>query len=363
MVNIKLVILYLSMCALPATSQEIAWHIQNNDRNDLLIRRHTAISAEYNVHPDHSCYEASRDSSTLRFCYPSVIISGIPKAGTSASYELLKEHPSFEPGHRKENCMALPYSNDALWEYFKTLANQTEAASKTGGNPKRLLSGCISIIVNLKLHEILRHPNTLYLLMTRDLSDLMWATYNFWCSPKYDGVEHCVDQKGRWADAQYHYRSPTLFHDLLVAQVEGKKQYGMGPLHYDICDEKSAGFYRDHENRLLGAGIEVDRILFIANEELSSNASSVWNKLTRAIGIVDREEKKHPSLKKFETFRVNTGAYKNVCVTVMTYPLSTRIQYDMLNRYFLLLHCTMLYMASYYSLSLEVRHNINNCIV
>ena len=70
-------------------------HIQD-DGNVLHTKQNNTISmsAKYNLNKGLACYEASCDSSTLLFYYPSVNISGIPKADTSASYELLKEQPS-----------------------------------------------------------------------------------------------------------------------------------------------------------------------------------------------------------------------------------------------------------------------------
>ena len=31
---------------------------------------------------------------------------------------------------------------------------------------------------------MLRHPHTLYVLMTRDYAEMLWSSYNFWCRAK-----------------------------------------------------------------------------------------------------------------------------------------------------------------------------------
>ena len=60
--------------------------------------------------------------------------------------------------------------------------------------------------------SMLRHPQTLYVLMTRDYAEMLWSSYNFWCRAKHDGFASC--DQSRWIDPAKHVRSPELFHEV-----------------------------------------------------------------------------------------------------------------------------------------------------
>jgi hypothetical protein len=146
-------------------------------------------------HPNkwHTCYEVvcqntwnrhcpaeGTPEATIDFCYPAVVITGMPKCGTSATYDLLSRYTGAILMFEKENC---PYTRRrSHWEYFHTLPRARDVT------PGRLLiDGCIDTQKNLMLRRLLHEPETLYIVMTRNYADMVWSSYNFWCKREYDG--------------------------------------------------------------------------------------------------------------------------------------------------------------------------------
>lgn len=119
----------------------------------------------------HSCYEyrlyvlRSEDgiedayyemTRTNRFCYPAIVVTGLPKCSTTALYHLLSQYPFSRASSGKENCLAKYYSKSIL-DYFDSLI-----VKKLRENDV-IINGCIDIINNVHVRNILRNPNTFYL--------------------------------------------------------------------------------------------------------------------------------------------------------------------------------------------------------
>jgi hypothetical protein len=128
----------------------------------------------------HSCYEfratpLDREDVTIEkgtFCYPSVIITGVRKAGTSALYSLLSKYSGAVTTAVKENC---PYIRDrSILDFFRSFPSQLEYG-------KVLIDGCADVSGNLHMRKVLRGPRTFYLVTTRDFSPWVWSAYVF-CS-------------------------------------------------------------------------------------------------------------------------------------------------------------------------------------
>jgi hypothetical protein len=131
---------------------------------------------------NHHCPNEGTPEATIDFCYPAVVITGMPKCGTSATYDLLSRYSGAILMFEKENC---PYTRRrSHWEYFHTLPRAHEVT------PGRLLiDGCIDTQKNLMLRRLLHEPETLYIVMTRNYADMVWSSYNFWCKREYDGFD------------------------------------------------------------------------------------------------------------------------------------------------------------------------------
>ena len=160
-----------------------------------------------------TCYEAecvgnscpADHNRLLRFCYPSIIITGLPKCGTSAMYALLSQFPGVILMADKENC---PYSRRrSHWKFFQSLPHY-----KNVKYDSLIIDGCIDTSRNILMRGLLRSPSTLYIILTRDYASMLWSAYNFWCNWSYDGP---TCDNTRWSQPGLHRRSPEAFHDII----------------------------------------------------------------------------------------------------------------------------------------------------
>jgi hypothetical protein len=82
------------------------------------------------------------------------------------------------------------------------------------------VNGCLNLHDTwLHLHYL--HPaDAKYFILLRDPADWLWAGWNFWVDDALDGRSGQVagaDAKKLWASANTEYRSPELFHELIVS--------------------------------------------------------------------------------------------------------------------------------------------------
>ena len=160
---------YLPINILSSVSSIGRWHdISKYDQSKKYTKSVFMIrSASYHDHSGiHSCYELrelNSNSSTAQilrsfsFCYPAIVITGVPKCSTSALYNMLESYPNTIRIQLKENC---PYDGSmkraSLFDFFQTLP-------RTIGKGKILIDGCLRLQVNMHVRAVLRKPNTFYL--------------------------------------------------------------------------------------------------------------------------------------------------------------------------------------------------------
>lgn len=116
------------------------------------------------TNPYHTCYESTCEgkhcpvdsSATIRFCYPAVIITGLPKCATSAVYDLISKFPGAITMHEKENCPST--RRRAHWIYFNSLPKMENIYSHS-----IVIDGCIDITNNMKIRDLIRNPVTHYI--------------------------------------------------------------------------------------------------------------------------------------------------------------------------------------------------------
>jgi len=168
------------------------------------------------------------------------------------------------------------------------------------------IDGCIDIINNMKLRNLIHHPvDTLYLVMIRDYADMLWSSYNFWCKREYDGTD-CDYSK--WADPDKHRRSPELFHDLIVADAKYNKSV-VQPFYYPM--EKpcinAGGYYSEYlQMHLFSRQLGQNQTIIVSGEELDAYPLHVAQRIANHIGYniagID--------LTSFSQVRVNTQEHK-----------------------------------------------------
>ena len=172
--------------------------ITDKDNSKLYIKRLPNIPTQTG-----SCYEMRKEKHrhSTKFCYPALLIAGVAKSGTSAMYEFLKHQDGIHVGHPtyKEYCLGTT-------TYYKYLSQFPHKPALHG---EFYINGCVFTSMNAELHALLQ-PQSIYILMVRDLADRMWAAYNFWCNPVVDS--NCTDT---WVHRGM-YRSPSDFHETLM---------------------------------------------------------------------------------------------------------------------------------------------------
>jgi hypothetical protein len=252
---------------------------------------------------------------------PDIAIVGLPKAGTSQLFYILTHHPAATPFHavnanannngtgtgggEKEYCPRLPArflkqphhwwtkasSNDgrrvqlqkSLYEWHKTLYQQYRKRNRNRNNdndkqqPQMTVNACLNNQeLWLSLHYLnstgASHdslgaqtspsspsapaPERKYVVLLRDPADWLWAVWNFWVDA---GLDSKIDTAGSWAVRGSHYRSPELFHELILSAdqtVAGDRL--VHQLRRDIITT----------HRRLVALVGRDNVLFLRNEDM-----------------------------------------------------------------------------------------------
>jgi len=255
----------------------------------------------------HTCYEVtceglhcmgeSDGNVTIEVCYPAVVITGLPKCGTSAMYILLSKFPGAITMTEKENC---PFGGQSLWTFFQSLPRMSAV-----GDHSLVISGCLQVAKNLQIKEVLRHPQTHYIVMTRDYTDMLWAAYNFWCKPEYDGST--CSTANYWTDPALHTRSPEVFHELVQADknhTEGVVHPFWFPMEKPCVNAKN--YYSGVYTHLRELTLHNNSIIVIASEELDVYPLQVAQRVAKAINY-DIEA---IDLTGFTEVRVNTQVNK-----------------------------------------------------
>lgn len=260
----------------------------------------------------HSCYqyrfvEQVENSTTTtvsenQFCYPAIMITGVPKCSTSAVYQMLKSFDHSRSLLAKEVCPGMFYFAN-LFNYFDALSYVANDGSL--GRHEFIVTACIDLSQNIAMHEILRQPKTFYISVVRDYSDWLWSSYNYWC---IENIDPFCDLITHWVNAEFHHRSPEHFHSLVTAErvvpTPVDKWY-VRPISVvyqeNVCSYANRAFY-DYVHALW-TKIGVENTLIFASEELERNPASIVNKLVQAIGFTHL----HFNVEDFQSVRYNTN--------------------------------------------------------
>lgn len=231
-----------------------------------------------------NCYEFVDHGERRTVCLPHIIIGGFPKCGTSALFALVSSHPDAVGTHGKEHCMF----------FNETAAFLEGLPSMEALGGKRLVSGCIALEHNEAMFELLQPRMPVQVILTvRDYADMAWASFNFWCVKWLD--RNCSSSNGWWTLPE-HYRSPELFHELMVMQKEGAiNALRTGNVFNDPLPYTNVIVQYE---RLVGP----DRVLILDSDELQHNPRSAWRKIAKFTGLSNN----HPHLHHFETVLYNT---------------------------------------------------------
>eukprot|EP01038_Epipyxis_sp_PR26KG_P004174 gene4174-5941_t len=293
--HILILIVYFFRFNVKSSSNSNDWWSVNYSEYGLLYPNEFPFHLKlHRIFPDNevnSCYEyATIDPMSKNiikassFCYPSVIISGFHKCGTTALYHILQNSPNVKNDSiiRKENCY-IEYKS--IVDYFDSLPKPD-----TSGKSKLILSGCIKMHTNLPLYQMLHKPKTFYLVMIRNYADWLWSYYNFFCNAQ---LEKNCDPKSRWVIKKYHKRDPQSFHNII--SDSSSKHFGFHPIEHNKIFRKNI--------TMLWNMVGIKNTLIIANEEVDFHLMNALYKISNATGI---KMPYQSTLNSFTQIRYNT---------------------------------------------------------
>lgn len=169
-------VLWLLLLLLYSNASNVLQSLQNNNEwwmldnttnanmyyrieGKLVFLRHVVMDSR-NI---HSCYEykvydieTQLIEKSRTFCYPAVFISGYKKCSTSALYMLMTQYSEVLRDHGKENCIFGNEGGRNVLGLFDTYPSSIR-------DGVLLVSGCIYWDRNYLMNEVLRHPNSFYI--------------------------------------------------------------------------------------------------------------------------------------------------------------------------------------------------------
>jgi hypothetical protein len=179
---------------------------------------------------------------TTQNILPDISIVGLAKAGTSQLYFILTHHAAATPFYpaSKEYCIRLPapledpesWANEprnedhrsqlqkSLYDWHQNLYAQS--VQRQSSTKKKTINAChnerelwLSLhYLNATVRGTPDPHQRKYVVLLRDPADWLWAAWNYWVDK---GLDNTTDTFGSWATSQSHYRSPALFHELILS--------------------------------------------------------------------------------------------------------------------------------------------------
>lgn len=264
-------------------NESLTWDVHHV--KGIFKNQNLRFSRRNHPNPFHSCYRVictgnqcpgAGDAAAVRdFCYPAVIVTGLPKCATSAMYDLLMKLPGTIAMAEKENC---PYvRRRSHWVFFQSLPRYEEVQEDS-----LIIDGCIDVINNMKMRDILQGPRVYYVVMLRDYADMIWSSYNFWCHLHYD-KEGCLFD--RWTNKKFHARSPELFHDLIRGDANGTEM--VQPFYYPMhrpC-ANAGGYFTEYLDGHLYRNKLANDTIAVSAEELEVRPITVLKRVTDFMNI------------------------------------------------------------------------------
>jgi hypothetical protein len=205
-------------------------------------------------------------------------------------FEFLVEHSGIEYAKppEKEYC-----PRGSIVQYLKAYQHNDAESGIVYTN------GCIATSLVRKVHEILK-PEAAYVLTVRNFADRLWASFNFWCSGRYD--LEC--KGGRWTK-EGMYRTPELFHEMLVSRFHYPQSQGF----VTTCGSISH-YFSNAVSGFAASGIEPPHV--VAIEALS--LPGLEEHVLRLQRYINARLGTNLTLDPAHLHRVNTGDHKGAKV-------------------------------------------------
>jgi hypothetical protein len=225
-------------------------------------------------------------------CLPSILVLGFPKCGTSALYGLLHLHPSTLGTVHKEYCI---HENDIV-AYLKGLPSPEKVQGKV------LISGCLLSTTAQQIFQFLKPKSIKALFMIRDYAERAWAAYNFWCDPR---IDFKCEKPAQWV-TENHYRSPEMFHEIILAQ----HQHIPLNLWFPTFLQEAPRYYQDNIH-LYAEMIPPQDLHVIDSNQLETSPDIVWKEIAEFLNhSLISSTAFHPQIEQFRSRRYNTQQNK-----------------------------------------------------
>lgn len=180
-----------------------------NNQNNLQNNLYTSLNNK-ELQKNNKLIENCFITNIGNYCFPSLIISGFPKCGSSFLFKMLSYNNYIISTKRKELCLG-GIKSETWLKYFQFLPNIIESYEKN----KLVMSGCLHLQSNIKAMKELCITNMKVIYVIRDVADMLWSAYNFWCIKDFD--DDCYPGKHTSKNA---LRSPEHFHQLILNGYE-----------------------------------------------------------------------------------------------------------------------------------------------
>jgi hypothetical protein len=256
--------------------------------------------------------------------FPYVSIAGLQKAGSSQLYNILTSHSHMVKFHAEKEfpfgvphlslnvskLLLLPQSDNPVVtkrkqvtiiqqffhsrfksKGFQRLTKRPQAKTAPPSHKVRSVNGCLDTITTMMMRQYLgRTLNSKVIFMVRDPADWLWSSYNFWTYRQHIDLLNATTRD--WAASPQQYRSPELFHEMLLA---GTDRYGptaelisklrdrITNLFTRVVAAASAG-HQDIKNNKNNTG----NILVVKTEDMEPNrihSSGFIAKLAKFLGV------------------------------------------------------------------------------
>lgn len=173
--------------------------------------------------PSNPRYQAQHVWQQGAGSFPELNVVGNLKTGTSQLYNLLATHQQVANQGKdwKEHCLADHYGAKngvedtyeyALYQWHHYYYQRKQQLPE----PLPIVNGCL-MLQDLEMRWAYAPPtpqaNPKFLVLLRDPADWAWAAYNFFCDPSWERY----DATDNWVQPGLHYRSPEVFHELVLS--------------------------------------------------------------------------------------------------------------------------------------------------
>ena len=166
--------------------------------------------------------------------FPDFNVAGLHKCGTSQLTHIISSHPQVRKFGKLHTELVFKHDflfdttvtsdeeqlefQQKLYKFHQNLYKEQRKLMKdttTKNAPTTVASTLVVDDTVLRWRYLQPKKRPLFFIVTRDPADWLWAAWNFWLDTELDSKPSQWPVRG-WATPELQYRSPELFHELLL---------------------------------------------------------------------------------------------------------------------------------------------------